>query len=115
MSNYANTLSIHKVLLSTRSQESTAKGLEELIAFDLDYTDNEEYFRKDTLKKGFRSEAHRIAYEYTKRPVKDHSDLENRINLILTDIFDSSYYGDWDYVIVPMVDDEYTIVVSYIS
>ena len=115
MSNYGNTISMHKVVISTRSQESTAKGFEELMEFDLDFSENQEYFRSDTLKKGFRSEAHRIAVEKTKKPVKDNSDLEDRVNSILGKIFDSNHYGDWEYVIVPMVDDEYTIVVSYIG
>jgi hypothetical protein len=115
MSNYSNTLNIHQTVISTRSQESTAKGLEELMSFDLDYSENEECFRKDTLKKGFRSEAHRIAAEKTKKPVNDQSDLESRVNEILAKVFNSSYYGDWEYVVVPMVDDEYTIVVSYIG
>jgi hypothetical protein len=37
------------------------------------------------------------------------------VNEILEKVFDSSYYGGWEYVVVPMVDDEYTVVVSYIS
>lgn len=115
MSNYGNTLNIHKVVMSTRTQESTAKGLEELMEFDLDFSENEEHFRKDTLKKGFRSEAHRIAVEKTKKPVRDDADLENRVNEVLSKVFDSNYYGDWEFVVVPMVDDEYTIVVSYIN
>lgn len=115
MSNYTNALNIHKVVMSTRSQETTAKGFEELLEFDLDFTENEDYFRKDTLKKGFRSEAHRIAVEKTKKPVKDQADLENRVNDILGKVFLSQYYGDWEYVVVPMVDDEYTVVVTYIN
>lgn len=115
MSNLSETLNIHKVVMSTRTTESTAEGFEELLSFDLDFTDNEEYFRRDTLKKGFRSEAHRIAVENTKTQVRDPEDLDNRVQKILSKVFNSSYYGDWEFVVVPMVDDEYTIVVSYIN
>lgn len=115
MSNLSETLNIHKVVMSIRTTESTATGFEELLGFDLDFTDNEEYFRKDTLRKGFRSEAHRIAVEKTKTKVRDQDDLDGRIHQILSKVFNSSYYGDWEYVVVPMVDDEYTIVVSYIN
>lgn len=115
MGNLQNGLNTHKVVMSARSTETTADGIEKLIGFDLDFTENEEYFRKDTLKKGYRSEAHRLAVENTKKPVKDQSDLEGRIHRVLSKVFDSSYYGDWECVVVPMVDDEYTVVVSYIN
>ena len=115
MSNYTNKLNVHKVVMSTRTPESTAKGFEEILGFDLDFTENEEYFRKDTLKKGFRNEAHRIASENTKKPVKDQADLENRVNEILGKVFFSQYYQDWEYVVVPMVDDDYTVVVTYVN
>ena len=46
--------------VGTTESEETMEGL-----FDADFTENEEYFRSDTLALGFKNEAQRVIREHT--------------------------------------------------
>lgn len=40
---------------------------EEFLGIDVDFGENEDYFREDTIELGFRSEAHRLSKEFNKK------------------------------------------------
>jgi len=61
--------------------------------FDLDYTENTEYFREDTLSLGFKDEAERIIHEYTK------TDGTYDLEAIIRAAFEDSYYTHYEYEI----------------
>ena len=54
------------VVIQCEDSKPTKESLMQLF-FDLDFTENVEYFREDTLKKGFKSEAERIVTELLKK------------------------------------------------
>lgn len=111
---------------------------EEFLGIDGDFSENEEYFREDTLALGFRSEAHRVSKElnakFTKewysRKNTDDEQFEAFINECLEEAC-HVYAGDSqfilgnqsytsDYVITTVsdfsdYDEEITVVISYIS
>lgn len=94
-------------------------SLYDLFAIDSDFTENEEYFRDDTLTKGFKDEAERVSSEiYNKHKDTDVSELERVYNM-LDDVFDvdnfigtSDHYGKYEYQVVD-TEFEYVIVVAY--
>jgi hypothetical protein len=59
--------------------------------FDLDFTENSEYYRKDTLKKGFKNEAERVIAELSK---KDLAPVELIEACIEKQINSSAFYKE---------------------
>jgi len=59
------TLGTHYATIPFENGKPTKDGLRKLF-FDLDFIENDEYFREDTLELGFESEADRIAIEVSK-------------------------------------------------
>ena len=90
----------HKlVVIECVDSKPTKESLLDLF-FDLDFTENVEYFRKDTLKKGFNSEAERIVTELVKKKKLEPIDM---IEACLNKQFESSgFYTDHSF-------DTYTI------
>lgn len=60
------TLGTEFAIVEFKDGSPTKEGLKELF-FDLDYTENEEYFRADTKDLGFESEADRLVDEISKK------------------------------------------------
>jgi hypothetical protein len=69
--------------------------------FDLDFTENEEYYRKDTLKKGFKNEAERVVAELSK---EDLSPIELIEACIEKQIKSSGFYKE-HYIRTHTIDD----------
>jgi hypothetical protein len=59
-------LASHLVVIDCEDCQPTKESLMDLF-FDLDFTENQEYYRKDTLKKGFKNEAERVIVELLKK------------------------------------------------
>lgn len=55
-------LSSHLIVINCEHGKPTKESLKELF-FDLDFTENEEYFREDTIELGFECEADRVITE----------------------------------------------------
>lgn len=89
--------------------------LTEILAQDNDFSENTDQYRPDTLKKGFKNEAERVAKEiYTK--FKKEKEEETRLEKMVEELFkvqgfigQSSYYGDYTYQIT---ETEFQYVVS---
>ena len=87
----------------------------EILASDNDFSENEDYYRPDTLKKGFKNEAERVAKEiFTK--FKKGKEEEVRLEKMVKELFNisgfigkSSSYGDYTYQIT---ETEFQYVVS---
>jgi hypothetical protein len=116
MGNLSNSLTTEKVRISL-DPDKVKSGLYDLISFDLDFTENEEYFRQDTISLGYKDEAERLIDEYLKE-----NKLENKQDLfecsceLLRMVFDSSFYGDWVVdVSETSKENEYVVYYSYIS
>jgi len=116
MGNLAGQLTTGKVKISLDS-DKIAKGLYDLISFDLDFTDNEDYFRKDTLFLGYENEADRLAKEYVaERKITNKDELFDCCQELLGMVFDSSFYGEWNLeVFESKIENEYVVFYSYLS
>lgn len=88
-----------------------------LISFDLDFTENEEYFRMDTLSLGYENEAERLAKEFVaERKITNKEELFDCCQEMLGMVFDSSFYGEWTLEVAESSKkNEYVVFYSYIS
>jgi hypothetical protein len=93
---------------------------------DCDFSQNEEYYREDTLGLGFNNEAERVSKEIFDKHKnlldKDKEDFDEygAIQLMVNELFDisnfigqSSSYGDYSFEIIE-TDFEYIVVIATI-
>ena len=100
------------------------KSLESIFQSDNDFTENEDYFRPDTLKKGFKNEAERVSAEIFKKLnklKKYKGDELALVDAMVQAVFDVPYfigksdlYGDYTYDITE-TDFQYIISIAYVS
>ena len=116
MGNLAQQLTAGKVRISL-DPDKIEKGLYDLINFDLDFTENEEYFRQDTLSLGYMDEADRLVKEYIlENKITNKKELFECCSDLLGMVFDSSFYGDWTLEVVEShKENEFVVFYSYIS
>ena len=116
MGNLAGQLTTGKVKISLDS-DKIEKGLYGLISFDLDFTENEEYFREDTISLGYENEAERLSKEYVaERKISNKEELFDCCQELLGMVFDSSFYGEWDLDVFESKNkNEYVVFYSYLS
>ena len=67
MANCKAETGIKHFIIDVRNEEEVIESLMEVMESDCDLTENEEYFRRNTLKLGYNSEADRIVKEYIKK------------------------------------------------
>lgn len=116
MGNLSNSLTQEKVRVSLRPEMLEA-NLIRLISFDLDFSENEEYFREDTLSLGYENEAERVVKEYlAENKVTNKKELFYCCSDLLSMVFDSSFYGDWTLDVVETSNEnEFLVFYSYVS
>ena len=116
MGNLAGQLTTGKVKISL-VRDKIEKGLYDLISFDLDFTDNEDYFRMDTLSLGYENEADRLAKEFVaERKITNKEELFDCCQELLGMVFDSSFYGEWNLDVFETKNkNEYVVFYSYLS
>lgn len=116
MGNLSNQLTSGKVKISL-DPGKIEQGLYELINFDLDFTENEEYFREDTLSLGYSNEADRLVKEHiAENKITNKKELFDCCSDLLGMVFDSSFYGDWTLEVVESSKkNEFVVFYSYIS
>lgn len=89
---------------------------------DLDFSENEEYFREDTLEKGYKNEAYRVSKEIFDKHKDKHKDDESAlVGEMVKSVFDvnnfigqSGDYGDYTYYILE-TDFTYVISIAYVG
>ena len=88
---------------------------------DCDFTENEDYFREDTLELGFENEAERVSKEIFDECVTSTDNEAELLDAMVKSLFDvdnfigtSSNYGDYSYQIVE-TEFEFVVIISYIS
>ena len=95
-------------------------SLQQIFEVDSDFTENTEYFRHDTLKKGFKTEAERVSSEiFNKLKSKYKGDEEGLVDAMIKEVFkvnnfigNSSFYGNYEYEITE-TEFEYIISIAY--
>jgi hypothetical protein len=116
MGNYSNQLGLIHFQLHTMYDGDVKDGLLQIFSHDLDFTENVDFFRKDTLKKGYRDEADRVVSEYmTKHKRLDNLDkITAAVEKLAKKVFGNTNYYDCYEVSVDEVDDyTYTVAIAY--
>ncbi len=95
-------------------------SLQEILEHDSDFGENEEYFREDTLKLGFKNEAERVSTELFKKHKKVDDEAE-QLQAMVQDLFivdnfigQSGHYGSHKFEIIE-TDFEFIVVIAYVS
>jgi hypothetical protein len=124
MGNLNNTalLITHQINKGDVNEQSLIGILEQ----DNDFSENEEYYREDTLELGFNNEAERVSKEIFDKHKhlldEDEEDFDEygAIQLMVNDLFDvqgfigcSSNYGGYQYEVIE-TDFEYVVVIATI-
>lgn len=116
MSNYLNQLGLIHFTLSTKYDSDIKETLLQIFSHDLDFIENEDFFRKDTIKLGYRNEAERLVTEY----VTKHSRLNNlkkittAVEKLAKKVFDNPNYYDTYEVSVDEIDEHlYSVAIAY--
>jgi len=117
MSNYSNELGQIHFVIDVSETSSIREGLYSIFSNDLDFVENEEYFRKNTLNKGYKDEADRIVVEYTaNRNIRNKKELEKAVEYLAKQIFGQiNYYQDYNTSVLKIDKDLYSVAVSYVS
>ena len=98
----------HFFEIEIKDEEVTKEDLIDLF-FDNDFTENEEYFREDTLKLGYKSEAERLATEFLEKDMPAFDKMEACIETQCES--SSSYYQDYT-ISATRIEDTYVIAVA---
>ena len=114
MSNSRSDLALGTMIIDLKNPDKALGSLYDLLTVDNDLTENEDYFREDTLELGYDCEADRIWTEKTKdKKFKTIKEFENIFLDVWSAITDQEYFGDWDYSILDIGDDKYVIAYCY--
>jgi len=92
-------------------------ALVDILEQDNDFSENEEYYRPDTLALGFKNEAERVSKEIYEK-FKDNEEESERLDSMVTELFEirgfigaSSNYGYYRYDVIE-TDFEYIVVIA---
>ena len=115
MGNYSNELGQIHFVVDISETTSVTEGLYGIFSRDLDFIENEDYFRKSTLKKGYDNEADRIVIEYMdKHLISNKKQLEKAVEYMAKQIFSNvNQYQEYDTSVLKVSDDLYSVAVSY--
>jgi len=116
MSNYSNSLGLIHFEIYTKYDGDIKEALLQIFSHDLDFTENVDFFRKDTLKKGYRDEAERLVVEYMSK----HNRLDNlkkittAVEKLAKKVFDNPNYYEFYEVSVNEIDEHiYSVAIAY--
>lgn len=115
MSNCKSDLGVNHQIVNIKNEEEVKEALLSLLNSDNDLTENEEYFREDTLGLGYENEAQRIVDEYIKEKGIPNSpeSFEEAANKISDSISDQEFYGECDLDVIDLQDGRVSMVFAY--
>jgi hypothetical protein len=123
MGNLRNEIGLIVFNVDKNSEAINEKTLIPAFNEDCDFTENEDYFREDTIELGFENEAERVSKEIFDECMADET-IQTESELLeamVKSLFDvdnfigtSSNYGDYSYQIVE-TEFEFVVIISYIS
>lgn len=123
MSNLSNKVELIVFKVDRNNEAIDEKTLIPAFENDGDFTENEDYFRDDTLELGFETEAERVSKEIFDECMEDE-DLTDELDLLtkmVEKLFEvdgfigtSDYYGDYKWRIVE-TEFEFIVIITYIS
>lgn len=112
MSNYSNTSGLIHVIINL---DNLREDLHKLLEQDLDFVENVDEYRHDTIAKGYKDEADRIIMEAMKKvKVKSRNSVEEVIGMILEPCYDNdTYYSDYDFDVIKITEKKFSVAISY--
>ena len=112
MSNSKALTSVSHFIIDVSNEQDVLDRLMDILFQDNDLTENEDYFREDTLSLGFESEADRIVKEYIKDNgvPKDTLEYEKAFNKISESISSQDYFGECSAEFVKIDDTKLSVV-----
>jgi hypothetical protein len=116
MGNYLNQLGLIHFELHTKYHSDIKEALLKIFSHDLDFTENVDFFRKDTLKKGYQDEADRLVSEYMSkhRRIDNLKKVTTAVEKLAKKVFDNPNYYDCYEVSVNEIDDyNYSVAIAY--
>ena len=97
MGNAKSGLGLGLVKFDLINREDIESKLYDVIAVDCDLSENEDYFREDTLELGYESEAHRLVSEAVKdKDLTDVKVFKEVFEEVFSSISGQEYWGDCD-------------------
>jgi hypothetical protein len=117
MGNYSNELGLLHFTLSTANETTTREGLLYMFDADMDFTQNEEYYRKNTLKLGYINEAHRVVAEFMEdKTIETLTDVISAITYLSAKVFgNQTYFRQYEISVNEFDTKTYSVAISYIS
>lgn len=114
MGNCTANLNTGQFIIDFKNREEILGDFYDLLSVDNDLTENEDYFRDDTIELGYETEAERIIAERTKgRPITNVKQFRNVMDDVWEAITGQDYFGVCEYDILDLEDGRY--VVSWAS
>jgi len=95
MSNCKAGLNLNTFWVNIRKESDVVNSLKSLLEVDCDLTENESYFRDDTIKLGYENEAERIVAEYisNKGLPKTLQEYKDAVTKVSESISSQEYFG----------------------
>ena len=116
MGNYTNSLGLIHFTVHGKYDGDIKEALLQIFSHDLDFIENEDFFRKDTIKLGYRNEAERLVNEY----IAKHSRLDNlkkittAVEKLAKKVFDNpNYYDSYDVSVEEIDEHLYSVAIAY--
>jgi hypothetical protein len=115
MSNYSNQMGLIHFQLFTKYNSDIKEALYLIFQHDCDFTENEEYFRKNTLKLGYKNEAERLVSEYVnKHRIDTLSKVTTAVDKLAANIFNNSNYYSEHHISVDEIDEHtFSVAIAY--
>lgn len=116
MGNYSNQIGLIHFTISTSHNINIKEGLYNIFAQDLDFVENVEYFRKKTLKLGYRNEADRLVSEYMQKHKKINtlSSVMNAVDKLAAKVFNNcNQYSEHKVSVEQINDNLFSIAIAY--
>lgn len=93
------------------SKASPKAGICSLFEKDMDFIENEDYFREDTLELGFKNEAERIATEEVEELMGATISADTIERIVVDKLFgSSSFYGEYE---IEIIEEEELFLVAF--
>ena len=115
MANCISNTGIQHEVVNLKDEKQVIESLARVCSCDCDLTENEEYFRKDTLSLGYNSEADRILKEYIKKKgvPKTVKDFEKAYSHMAKKISSQEYFGSCKTSLIKIDEAKVSVVFVY--
>jgi hypothetical protein len=112
MSNCKAELNLHHQWVNVTNENDVLESLKSLLNVDNDLTENEEYFRKKTLKLGYENEAERIVKELLDgKTINTIESFKQIAKKVAKHITGQEYYGNCELSFVAI--DKNTLIIAF--